>query len=64
VKITERYNANNHVMGGTIMGRDPTDSVVDADCRTMTTRICTSRGRHDAKCQLHQLHAVDGGSVA
>ena len=31
--ITERYNANNHVMGGTIMGRNPKDSVVDADCR-------------------------------
>src|SRR4030095_16471050 len=34
VKITDQYNANNHVMGGTIMGRDPKDSVVDADCRT------------------------------
>ena len=34
VKITDQYNANNHVMGGTIMGRDPNDSVVDADCRT------------------------------
>ena len=33
VKITDKYNANNHVMGGTIMGRDPNDSVVDADCR-------------------------------
>jgi len=33
VKITEQYNANNHVMGGAIMGRDPNDSVVDADCR-------------------------------
>jgi fructose 5-dehydrogenase large subunit len=34
VKITDQYNANNHVMGGTIMGRNPNDSVVDADCRT------------------------------
>jgi len=33
VKITDAFNANNHVMGGTIMGRDPKDSVVDADCR-------------------------------
>jgi choline dehydrogenase-like flavoprotein len=33
VKITDQYNANNHVMGGAIMGRDPNDSVVDADCR-------------------------------
>ena len=33
-KITDKYNANNHVMGGTIMGRNPNDSVVDADCRT------------------------------
>jgi len=34
VKITDKYNANNHVMGGAIMGRNPNDSVVDADCRT------------------------------
>src|ERR1700741_4369478 len=34
VKISDKFNANNHVMGGTIMGRDPKDSVVDADCRT------------------------------
>jgi len=34
VKITDQYNANNHVIVGTIMGRDPNDSVVDADCRT------------------------------
>ena len=34
VTITDQYNANNHVMGGTIMGRNPNDSVVDADCRT------------------------------
>jgi choline dehydrogenase-like flavoprotein len=33
VKITDKFNANNHVMGGTIMGRNPKDSVVDADCR-------------------------------
>jgi choline dehydrogenase-like flavoprotein len=32
--ITTSLNANNHIMGGTIMGRDPNDSVVDADCRT------------------------------
>jgi choline dehydrogenase-like flavoprotein len=31
--ITTALNANNHMMGGTIMGADPRDSVVDADCR-------------------------------
>jgi len=33
VTITDKFNANNHVMGGAIMGRNPSDSVVDADCR-------------------------------
>jgi choline dehydrogenase-like flavoprotein len=33
-KITTNLNANNHIMGGTIMGSDPKDSVVDGDCRT------------------------------
>jgi len=33
VTITDKFNANNHVMGGAIMGRNPNDSVVDADCR-------------------------------
>jgi choline dehydrogenase-like flavoprotein len=32
--ITTNLNANNHIMGGTIMGKDPRDSVVDGDCRT------------------------------
>ncbi|MHB0774893.1 GMC family oxidoreductase [Halomonas sp. WWR20] len=32
--ITEKLNANNHIMGGTIMGNDPRSSVVDGDCRT------------------------------
>jgi choline dehydrogenase-like flavoprotein len=31
--ITTALNANNHIMGGTIMGSDPKDSVVDGDCR-------------------------------
>jgi choline dehydrogenase-like flavoprotein len=31
--ITTTLNANNHIMGGTIMGADSRDSVVDADCR-------------------------------
>jgi choline dehydrogenase-like flavoprotein len=31
--ITTSLNANNHIMGGTIMGADPKDSVVDGDCR-------------------------------
>ncbi|MDM0088637.1 MULTISPECIES: GMC family oxidoreductase [unclassified Variovorax] len=32
--ITSSLNANNHIMGGTIMGADKRDSVVDGDCRT------------------------------
>jgi choline dehydrogenase-like flavoprotein len=32
--ITSSLNANNHIMGGTIMGADRKDSVVDGDCRT------------------------------
>jgi hypothetical protein len=31
--ITTKLNANNHLMGGTIMGSDPNDSVVDGNCR-------------------------------
>jgi choline dehydrogenase-like flavoprotein len=31
--ITTALNANNHIMGGTIMGSDPKNSVVDGDCR-------------------------------
>jgi fructose 5-dehydrogenase large subunit len=31
--ITTALNANNHIMGGTIMGTDPRGSVVDVDCR-------------------------------
>jgi choline dehydrogenase-like flavoprotein len=31
--ITTSLNANNHPMGGTIMGASPRDSVVDGDCR-------------------------------
>ncbi len=31
--ITTTLNANNHIMGGTIMGADPRDSVVDGNCR-------------------------------
>jgi choline dehydrogenase-like flavoprotein len=31
--ITTTLNANNHIMGGTIMGSDPKDSVVDGACR-------------------------------
>jgi choline dehydrogenase-like flavoprotein len=32
--ITTALNANNHIMGGVIMGGDKHDSVVDGDCRT------------------------------
>lgn len=31
--ITSDLNANNHIMGGAIMGSDPRDSVVDGNCR-------------------------------
>jgi len=31
--ITTSLNANNHIMGGTIMGSDPKDSVVNGECR-------------------------------
>ncbi|MFK0684517.1 GMC family oxidoreductase [Ochrobactrum sp. BD67] len=31
--ITTSLNANNHIMGGCIMGSDPKDSVVDGNCR-------------------------------
>nr|WP_220795195.1 GMC family oxidoreductase [Gluconacetobacter sacchari] len=34
LRITTDYNANNHIMGGTIMGTDPRDSVVDGNCRS------------------------------
>lgn len=30
---TTSLNANNHIMGGTIMGADPTNSVTNGDCR-------------------------------
>lgn len=33
IVITTDLNANNHVMGGCIMGADPATSVVDGDCR-------------------------------
>ncbi len=32
--ITTSLNANNHIMGGNIMGANAKDSVVDGDCRT------------------------------
>ena len=32
--ITTSLNANNHMMGSTIMGDNPKDSVVDGNCRT------------------------------
>ena len=32
--ITTDLNANNHIMGGVIMGADKRDSVVDGNCRT------------------------------
>ncbi|QHJ01259.1 choline dehydrogenase [Xylophilus rhododendri] len=33
-KISPKFNQSKHIMGGTIMGADRADSVVDADCRT------------------------------
>lgn len=34
VEHDEGFSGNNHIMGATIMGDDPRDSVVDGDCRT------------------------------
>lgn len=34
VKFDDSFAPNNHIMGGVIMGADPNDSVVDAQCRT------------------------------
>jgi choline dehydrogenase-like flavoprotein len=34
VTFDDHFAPNNHIMGTTIMGSDPADSVVDADCRT------------------------------
>jgi choline dehydrogenase-like flavoprotein len=34
VTFDDHFAPNNHIMGTTIMGNDPADSVVDADCRT------------------------------
>ncbi|APX10572.1 GMC family oxidoreductase [Tateyamaria omphalii] len=34
VSHNDGYAPNNHITGATIMGDDPSDSVVDADCRT------------------------------
>jgi len=33
LQITTALNANNHIMGGCVMGSDPKDSVVDGNCR-------------------------------
>lgn len=33
MKIATKFAQSKHIMGGTIMGLDPRDSVVDADCR-------------------------------
>jgi choline dehydrogenase-like flavoprotein len=34
VTHNDGFLANNHIMGATIMGDDPMDSVVNGDCRT------------------------------
>ncbi|WP_420226489.1 GMC family oxidoreductase [Pigmentiphaga litoralis] len=34
VKVTPKFNQSKHIMGGTIMGNDPGNSVVDPDCRS------------------------------
>jgi glucose dehydrogenase len=34
VEFNDEFAGNNHIMGTTIMGADPRNSVVDADCRT------------------------------
>ena len=33
IKISPKFAQSKHIMGGTIMGLDAGDSVVDADCR-------------------------------
>ena len=33
IKLSPQFNQSKHIMGGTIMGLDHRDSVVDADCR-------------------------------
>ena len=33
IKLSPQFNQSKHIMGGTIMGLDHKDSVVDADCR-------------------------------
>lgn len=33
-KFSKQYNQSKHIMGGTIMGNDPANSVVDNECRT------------------------------
>lgn len=49
IEMTPWFNPNNHIMGGTIMGHDAKDSVVDAWMRT-----------HD-----HQnLYISSGGAMA
>lgn len=34
VDVNDEYGGNNHIMGTTIMGTDPANSVVDAECRS------------------------------
>jgi len=34
VKFSPKFNQSKHIMGGTIMGADPTNSVVDGECRS------------------------------
>lgn len=34
IEISQQFTPNNHITGGTIMGRDPKDSVVDGQLRT------------------------------
>jgi hypothetical protein len=41
--MTKALNANNHLMGGTIMGSDPKDSVVEGPAAPTTIRICGCR---------------------
>lgn len=33
LEINTKFNANNHIMGGAIMGKDPKDSVTNGECR-------------------------------
>jgi DNA replication protein DnaC len=58
--ITTKLNANNHLMGGTIMGSDHKGSVVDGDCRARPCEPVVTRGSTDPLGQRRQQHSQHG----